>query len=55
MKIYFKVIVKSKCKYVLDFSLHVRDRETLYLNALSGDASSDNDGRDLKYFIYGTL
>lgn len=33
----------------------VRDRATLYLNALGGDVSSDNDGRDLKEFIYGTL
>ena len=55
MKIYFKVITKSKCKFVLDLILRVRDRETLYLNALGGDASSDNNGRDLKEFIYGTL
>ena len=55
MKSCFKVIVKSKCKYVLDLSFHVRDWETLYLNSLGGDASSDNDGRDLKEFMYGTL
>ena len=55
MKNYFKVIVKSKCKSVLDLSLQVRDRATLYLNALGGDASLDNNGMDLKEFIYGTL
>jgi len=55
MKNYFKVILKSKCKSVLDLSLQVRDRATLYLNALGGDASSDNNGMDLKEFIYGTL
>ena len=55
MKIYFNVIAKYKCKYVLDLSIEVRDGETLFLNSLGGDVSSDNDGRDLKEFMYGTL
>lgn len=33
----------------------VRDRATLYLNALGGDVSSDETGKDAKDFIFGTL
>uniref|UniRef100_A0A0C9S951 Coatomer subunit gamma n=2 Tax=Spermatophyta TaxID=58024 RepID=A0A0C9S951_9CONI len=46
-------ILLRRCLY--DNDDEVRDRATLYLNALGGDVSSEEAGKDTKEFIFGSL